>query len=285
MAKLFVASNGTLPSGVLSADGSMIVAIKAALVTGYDGNQSAGWRLVYESIANAADTTNRIVVQSQSVSSEQRYFEIIDDGANSKINCYEDWTLDAGVGLLISAIINKTGPYGGFNIVASDKFVHLVMGAVYHAFGDIDVIESAVSQTVLLQMKAGSAQSSYYIASTNKKTRNEFVTENGAKLYCRSLAAETQGFGPMIDDNTYMGGDKVSGSDSASGRSSTLHKIELMKDLGSGEFGQYGFLPDAIYTDNPQTMADSTLVINNQLKSLKKITCIGSWHLLMAVDV
>ncbi len=287
-ARYYSAKNGSLPTIDSKKLGDIIVAIKAALITGYNGTQSAGWDLVYESISNNGDASHRIAVRSNAVSSEQRVFEIVDIDTNAGvINCWESWVGDAGSKLLLSRGINKRAIYdNATDIVANESFVHMSINSAYHAFGDIDVFDTVRDKTVILGISAASSDDVYLqIASTNNPSKNKFVGVDGKNYLCRSFCKEYTAYGAMVDDNqNYAGGDKVLTSGQIIGILTSVRRTELL-ELDGVCYREFGFLPMSAYTDNPRTMQNQQLMIDNRVQKVVLLDAVGSWYLLCLVDV
>lgn len=170
-ARAYTIANGRLPNN-LSKDkaGDLIVMLKSALTTGYNGKPSAGWRLVYDSITNSNDTVRRAVFQSQSPSSEQRYYEIVDNVAqNATLTMYERWDSVAlkGGGRSVSLKI-----YGStsndYEVIASEYFVIFLWSSKSYWLGDYDEFELADKSIIFGQTDTNS--SSYTIPSLYNNT-------------------------------------------------------------------------------------------------------------------
>lgn len=145
-ARAYTIENGRLPNN-LSKDkaGDLIVMLKSALTTGYNAKPHAGWKLVYDSITNSNDTVRRAVFQSQSPSSEQRYYEIVDNVAqNATLTMYERWDSVAlkGGGRSVSLkIYGSNGNHNGSGVIANECFVYFVWASKLYWFGDYDEFE------------------------------------------------------------------------------------------------------------------------------------------------
>lgn len=286
-ARKYANYDNTLPTYDKNKLGDMIVGIKAALITGYKNAKPAGWELLYESIANTADTSKRIVIRSKAVDSEQKVFEITDiSNTEGSIKCWDNWQSNAGVTLLMQVKINKAGWGGDLEIVANDKFVNLVVNAVYHGFGDVDVFDSTQSSTLLFNMTSSDANAaSNAIASNSLTAKNQFRDVANNRFVCRSFGREADGYSSRInynntDGDLFMGGDAYS---KPSGILSPVRKTELLQ-INGNFFKPFGYLPMLCYTDNPVTMQDKKIPIDGVTKKIIKIFGIGAAWLPFAVD-
>jgi hypothetical protein len=271
--------------------GDMISALKAALITGYNGTPSVDWELVYESQSNPSDTTKRIAVRSKSVNSEQKIFEITDiSRTEGSIKCWDNWSGSAGVNLLMQAKINKNNSWGSMEIVADEKFVHLVVNACYHGFGDVDVFDTSQNKTVILDRRSTSyIDTDNAIASSVNESRNKFIDRNGNQYICRSFCKEQIGYGARINWNDppvydiYNGGDR---GNLTTNILTPVRKTELLKVVSSANrYDCYGYLPMFVYSDNPITMHNRTVEIDGKTKYLRNINILGGALILFAVDV
>lgn len=266
-------SGATLPGYNKNNLGDLIVCLKAALITGHGVAPSAGWAMLYESIAYPGDATMRIVVQSQAADSEQIIFEIEDISVTkATIKCWQSWSGSTGSELLMSAQINKDGYANFVKIVASDRFVHCSINAVYYGFGDVNPIISTDAQTVILARNNDlGTETAHAIASTNKPYATAFVNIAGDKLVCRSFCAEDLGYGARIGlapapvYDLYAGGDK---GNLITGKVSPVRATELLRRQPSGVCDAYAYIPSMIYTDNPQSMNGHEITVNNQRKKI-----------------
>lgn len=291
-ARYYSTENDTLPPYSKNNLGDMIVAVKAALITGYKDQQPAGWELLYESINNPGDTSKRIAVRSKSADSEQKVFEIGDiSNIEGSIKCYDDWIGDTGVNLLMQAKINKNCWGGAVEIVANESFVHLVVNAVYMCFGDMDVFDTSMQKTIIFDMQnTNSADYDHAIASTVNQGRTQFRKIDNKRLICRSFCKDQLGFGSRIywsaspSYDWYNGGDR---GDLITGILTPVRKVELMQIIDMDRrYYCMGYLPMMVYTDNPRTMLDvGQINMDGKNKRLVGIQSDGGALHLYAVDV
>lgn len=257
-ARKYANYDNTLPTYDKNKLGDMIVGIKAALITGYKDAKPAGWEMLYESIANTADTSKRIVVRSKAVDSERKVFEITDiSNTEGSIKCWENWQNGAGVTLLMQARINKSTSWGTtLEIVADNKFVHLIVNASYHGFGDVDFFNTSQPKTLLFDMQTNDELfTNFAIASTKNPYRVQFRDVFNNRFVLRSFCQDQYGFGARVasvglEIEIYNGGDT---NKTVSGNETPFRKVELLKIKGQ-TYECYGFLPSMLYTDNPYTM-------------------------------
>lgn len=286
-ARYYSTANGTLPPYNKNNLGDMIVAVKAALIMGYKDQQPAGWEMLYESISNPSDTSKRIVVRSKAADSERKVFEMTDiSNTAGSIKCWDDWQNGTGVNLLLQVNINKNGWGDGLEIIANDKFVHLIVNAVYHGFGDVEVFDSTRPKTLLLDMKARDANAgTNAIASTTNKNKNQYLDAINNRFVCRSFNVELDGYGARIgynptDADYFIGGDKYS---VPSNIQTPVRKTELMQ-INGNYFKPFGYLPMLCYTDNPVTMQDKEVIMDGVTKKIIKAFGIGMAWMPFAVD-
>lgn len=290
--KRFASNNGTLPAYNKNNRGDMITAIKAALITGYKDKSSADWELLYESISDPSDNTSRIVVRSKDFKSEQKAFEIIDITAHlGKINCYQDWQDGQGIGLLMSANINKNISWANnISIYADDKFVSMFVNNCYTGFGDVEVFDSVATQTVLFDCQTtGENDDDQAIGCSVNPHLTGFKTADGFKLVCRSFCKNHRGYGAAV---SYTGAPhhlNDAGGDTealTTGIETPVRKTELLKlQSDNNKFTPYGYLPHMLYTDNPHTMHNKTLLIDGRNIKINKQLAMGSGFLPMMESV
>lgn len=287
-ARIYTYKNGNLPNLQGANVGDLIIALKAALITGYAGTPSAGWQLVYESAANSLDSTYRIVVQSQAIDSEQRYFEIEDiSSIKGTIKVWGNWVTgtQTGQNLLMQALINKSQWGSEFEIAADDKFVNYTVNAGYHCFGDADMFDTTQDNTVIFNMQSTTASdSAAAIASTSNPNRTRFIDTQGNEYVCRSFCKDLVGYSSSIaysSTEVYNGGDRAN---FVSGIETPIRKTELLKVVGN-QYLPCGYVPMFLYTDNPRTMVDKTVSIDGVPKKIVFLGNRSSYHLNFAVDV
>lgn len=289
-ARKYANHDGTLPPYNKNNLGDMIVGIKAALITGYQDTPSVDWEMLYESISNPSDTSKRIVVRSKAVDSERKVFEITDiSDEEGSIKCWDNWLDGAGVGLLMQAKINKFTTWGqNLEIVADEKFVHIVVNAVHNCFGDIDVFDTSQPKTLLLDRNVISdVEPQIAIASTVNTSRVQFRDVANNRFILRSFCADYLGFGAKIASanapvyDIYNGGDR---GDYISNINTPLRRVEILKIIG-GYYQCYGYLPMLLYTDNPRTMTNKKSVIDGKEKILRDTLSAVSAVQVFAVDV
>ena len=139
VARVYSVDNKSLPDSLTyTKAGDLIVMLKSALTTGYNAKPHAGWKLVYDSITNSNDTVRRAVFQSQAPSSEQRYYEIVDDvtqGQLLKMHEYWDTTNLKGYGRSVSLYV-----YGNngnrYIVIANNYFCIFQWGSKSYFLGD-----------------------------------------------------------------------------------------------------------------------------------------------------
>ena len=288
----FSSENGTLPVYDKNKRGDMLVALKAALITGFKDKPAVEWDLLYESLTNPSDSQSRIAIRSKSTSSEQKVFEIVDINANeAKIYCYNDWQNDTGVDLIMSAVINKNMSWANFiTIYADEKFVSLFVNACYYGFGDIDVFDTAQVQTVLWDCQNSADVDNYHaIAHTLRTDFAGFKTADNAKLVCRAFCANDLGYGARVyrTNSPYYG--VCAGGDNetiVTGIETPLRKTELVKlRANSREFLPYGYLPHMLYTDNPHTMHGKVVDVDHKTVKIHKQLAMSNEFLPMMESV
>lgn len=168
VARVYSIENGGLPNNLSDTKaGDLIVMLKAALITGYKDKKPMGWKLVFES--TPTDSVKRLVVQSQSPNSEQRYYEIINsDVNNTTITMYESWdaTQNKGGGRSVSLYV-----YGSVNVtyavIVNDYFCHFQWGGKSYWFGDIDELNPIDKSIIMGQSSKDSTNASVAIPSNN----------------------------------------------------------------------------------------------------------------------
>lgn len=289
--KRFSSGDSTLPAYNKNNRGDMIVAVKAALITGYKDKPSADWELLYESSKNPSDTQSRIAVRSKAIDSEQKVFEIIDITAHlGKINCYADWQGNQGINLLMSANINKNISWANsISIYADSKFVSMFVNNCYTGFGDIDVFDSINAQTVLFDCQTTrELDDAQAIGCSINPHLTGFKTLDGFKLVCRSFCKNHRGYGAAVSYTGKPHHLNDAGGDTEAlitGIETPVRKTELLKlQSDNRKFIPYGYLPHMLYTDNPHTMHGKTLSIDGKEITIHKQLAMGSGFLPMAVS-
>lgn len=282
--------NKGLPAGLKATNlGDLITALKAALITGHETTPSADWELIYESAANNDDNSHRIVVRSKDLSSERRYFEIIDESAaGGKIICWEGWQNGAGREKRTEAFINNTySDDKTLRIAANRSFCVFETSGSVSAFGDCQPHISTNEKSVILgnKVKPASSSLSYHSISSTNTNGYKYIRTKQVDLICRSFCKEYDGYGPRIATASaphyaiYNGGD----TEASHGGKSPVRQTELLAPRSNGyEF--YGVLPIIIYTDNPVSMHNKQVTVNGKLKKVLYMRNIGTQWLPIWVD-
>ena len=83
--------NGGLPDMDNSMTGSVILKLKAALVTGYGSKPAAGWDLLYESMGTGDDLAVRMVVRSRDIKGDRMAYQFVESGYLVIASMADDW--------------------------------------------------------------------------------------------------------------------------------------------------------------------------------------------------
>lgn len=245
--RLYTFANGGLPSDDFLTASNFIAAIKAALVTGTSKKQAAGWKLVYESLSNPNDSSERIVVQSQSANSEQCYYEII-DGINAKLTVYELWdnTTNAGGGKSASVYINKITNWDGNNfILADEKFVWIGVTHVSSFFGDYDSYVNESKSIILGGTTTADGSGNLAIPSHNNNSNvgNRVIYDIDKRALClRNYHYGWRGWTIAINYTTKY--ETYGNDDSAP----YIKKVDILRAT-QGKASLKGQIPHLIYCD------------------------------------
>lgn len=153
--RVYSVENGGLPSSLSDLTrGDLIVMLKAALITGHNDKIAMGWRLVYDSITNQSDTVRRIVLQSQSPMSEQRYYEVVDDSDQGlRLKMHEFWDAQtlSGAGRSVSLYVHGNNS-NRYHVIANEYFCIFQWGSKSYFMGDITPLElsSNTEQSIIM---------------------------------------------------------------------------------------------------------------------------------------
>lgn len=262
-AQIFTTGDEGFPAITTVAD--VITALKAALITGYGSKTSAGWELLYDSTANASDTSNRLVVRSKSPASEQMVYELCVDGSSIKINAYKsfDAASKAGVAKWHSTyLVTINLSRKKVDILADDKICYVAIHGAWAFFGDFVPHNSQYTQSICHGHPSSTADTgnALTLPSTTHTSNEAIVDKNGVKYYCRSyISNEEYGFGSRIGYNNSV----LFGFVLRDGDVPLLYKTELMC-RANGKWCFAGYLPYLFYCD--VGIAETTTIIDGQPK-------------------
>ena len=246
MIRVYSYKNGGLPSDDFLNNGSLLSALKAALITGTSKKTAAGWRLVYESIANQQDAKARIVVQSQSANSEQMYYEIVDGGI-VEITMYERWDMSTltGSGKSSKVYIKKIAWDGDNVIIANDRFVWLSITHISACFGDYDSYTPNEPKSILLGSLTPADYRAVPAHSNNIEVYDRAIVDIDNRQFClRHYRQGFRGWSLSIGFDEKMQDYVYPNSDSA--------MLVKSVELGIGEYDNFktkGLIPFLVYCD------------------------------------
>lgn len=238
--RVYTYQNGGLPSDTSHQSGEFTRMIKASLVTGTEQKTSAGWKLIYDN-----QEQDRIVIQSQSTSSEQMYYEIVGNLSNVfKISMSAQW-VDEQLVNPITVYISKIGQSwsGQCVIIADDKFVWFIANHAIGAFGDFEQYTTNPQSVILGCANSASANDNRALPSLVSLGNNLFYNINKQVFALRHYNPRSrQGFAIAIN-----GAEQAQQSYGHESGANIVQKVELYQNATKPIL--HGFIPHLCYCD------------------------------------